>query len=159
MKQYSTLFLKLVVFLIGIVILILCVFLFPWFKVASENNPEVVYLPYLVLSYLYATAIIFFYALYQTLKLLNYIDKNKAFSELSVNALKNIKKCAFTISSMYIVAMPFIFHVAQVDDAPGLAAIGLIITFASIVISVFAAVLQKLLKNAIDLKLENDLTV
>jgi hypothetical protein len=32
-------------------------------------------------------------------------------------------------------------------------------TFASIVIAVFAAVLQKLLKNAIDIKLENDLTI
>lgn len=159
MKQYSTLFLKLVIVFLGIVVLALCIFLLPWFKVAVENNPKVAYLPYLVLSYLYITAIIFFFALYQSFKLLYYIDKNKAFSELSLKALNNIKKCAFTISSMYIVAMPFIFHVAQVDDAPGLAAIGLIVTFASVVISVFAAVLQKLLKNVIDIKLENDLTV
>jgi len=31
--------------------------------------------------------------------------------------------------------------------------------FASLVVAVFAAVLQKLLKNAIDIKSENDLTI
>lgn len=48
---------------------------------------------------------------------------------------------------------------ADKDDAPGVIVIGLVIIFASIVIGVFAAVLQKLLKEAIDIKLENDLTV
>ncbi|WP_219914085.1 DUF2975 domain-containing protein, partial [Bacillus paranthracis] len=37
--------------------------------------------------------------------------------------------------------------------------IGMIIIFASMVIAVFAAVLQRLLKDAIDIKSENDLTV
>jgi capsular polysaccharide biosynthesis protein len=35
----------------------------------------------------------------------------------------------------------------------------MVIIFASLVIAVFAAVLQKLIKNAIDIKSENDLTV
>ncbi|MED4598856.1 DUF2975 domain-containing protein, partial [Bacillus subtilis] len=41
----------------------------------------------------------------------------------------------------------------------GIIVIGLVIIFASMVIAVFAAVLQKLLKEAIDIKSENDLTV
>lgn len=49
--------------------------------------------------------------------------------------------------------------VADADDAPGVVLIGMAITFAPIAIVVFAAVLQKLLKNAIDIKSENDLTV
>lgn len=48
---------------------------------------------------------------------------------------------------------------AERDDAPGIIVIGLIIIFASMVIAVFAAVLQKLLKEAIAIKSENDLTV
>ncbi|MFB4475532.1 DUF2975 domain-containing protein, partial [Oceanobacillus caeni] len=101
----------------------------------------------------------YFIALYQSFKLLSYIDKSQAFSELSVKALKNIKFCAMTISGLYVVMLPFVYVVAELDDAPGLIIIGMVPIFASLVIAVFAAVLQKLLKEAIDIKSENDLTV
>ena len=154
----ETLFLKVAVILIGIPILGLCIFGLPSIaNEAAEHYPA--YLLYPVLIGMYAAAIPFFFALYQTLKLLSYIDKNKAFSELSVNALKNIKYCAITISILYAGLIPLLAPMAQADDAPGLVALGLVITFASIVVAVFAAVLQKLLKNAIDIKSENDLTV
>ncbi len=148
--KLDTLFLKIVVFLIGIPVLALCIFWLPGFA-----N----YLHYPILIGVYASAISFFFALYQALKLLSYIDKNKAFSELSVNALKYIKYCAITISIIYAVLAPFLFPIADADDAPGLVGIPIIIIFASSVIAVFAAVLQKLLKNAIDIKSDNDLTV
>jgi biopolymer transport protein ExbB/TolQ len=45
------------------------------------------------------------------------------------------------------------------EDIAGVISLGLMLTFTSLVIAVFAAVLQKLLKNAIDIKSENDLTV
>jgi MFS superfamily sulfate permease-like transporter len=146
----STLILKIAVILIGIPVLALCIFWVPGFA-----N----YLPYPILIGVYASAIAFFCALYQALKLLSYIDKNEAFSELSVNALKNIKYCAITISIIYAVIAPFVFPIADADDAPGLVAFPLLIVFASAAIAVFAAVLQKLLKEAIDIKSENDLTV
>jgi len=107
----------------------------------------------------YIAAITYFFALYQALKLLSYIDKNKAFSELSVKALKNIKYCANTISIMFAALTPFLYPIAEADDAPGLVGFPIIIIFASVVIAVFAAVLQRLLKEAIDIKSENDLTV
>ena len=150
MKRYSTIFLKLAVILIGIPVLAVCIFWLPRFA-----N----YLHYPILIGVYATAISFFFALYQALKLLSYIDKNKAFSELSVKALKYIKHCAITISIIYAVLTPFLFPIADADDAPGFVAIPLIIIFASIAIAVFAAVLQMLLQDAIDLKSDNDLTV
>ena len=150
MKRGTTLFLKIAVILIGIPVLALCIFWLPGFA-----N----YLNYPILIGVYATAISFFFALYQALKLLSYIDKNKAFSELSVNALKYIKYSAITISFIYAVLAPFLFPIADADDAPGLVGIPLIIIFACSVIAVFAAILQKLLKEAIDIKSENDLTV
>jgi hypothetical protein len=101
----------------------------------------------------------FFIALYQAFKLLSYIDKNQAFSELSVKALKNIKFCAITISSLFVVILPFVFLVAELDDAPGLVIVGMVPIFGSMVIAVFAAVLQRLLQEAIDIKSENDLIV
>ncbi|AUZ38962.1 DUF2975 domain-containing protein [Bacillus sp. MBGLi79] len=126
---------------------------------SAELLPNIVYIKYLVFIYLYVTAIPFYFALYQAFKLLSYIDKNKAFSGLSVRALKNIKYCAVTISIFYAAGMPVFYLIADIDDAPGIIVIGLVIIFASMVIAVFAAVLQKLLKEAIDIKSENDLTV
>jgi hypothetical protein len=108
---------------------------------------------------MYVSAIPFFIALYQAFKLLSYIDKNKAFSEISVKALKNIKYCAITISGLYVVGMPFFYILAELDDAPGVILIGMLFIFASMVIAVFAAVLQRLLQEAIDIKSENDLTI
>ncbi|MNH47651.1 hypothetical protein D3C87_2190160 [compost metagenome] len=55
--------------------------------------------------------------------------------------------------------MPLFYLMAEKDDAPGIIVIGLILIFASMVIAVFAAVLQRLLKEAIELKSEIDLTV
>ncbi|OKL36918.1 DUF2975 domain-containing protein [Domibacillus mangrovi] len=160
MKQGTTLFLKIAVIIIGIPVLALCIFLVPEIaNYATKLYPDITYLKYLVLIGLYAAAIPFYFALYQAFKLLSYIDKDKAFSELSVRALRNIKYCASTISILYVIDMPLLYLIAEKDDAPGIILIGLVIIFASMVIAVFAAVLQQLLKNAIDIKTENDLTV
>lgn len=160
MKQGSTLFLKTAVILMGIPVLAMCIFLVPKIGTfAAELYPDIAYIKYLVFINLYATVIPYYFALYQTFKLLNYIDKNNAFSELSVKALKNIKYSALAISVLYVLGMPLFYLVAERDDAPGIIIIGMIMIFASMVIAVFAAVLQRLLKDAIDIKSENDLTV
>jgi hypothetical protein len=108
---------------------------------------------------MYLSVIPFFVALYQAFKLLSYIDKNQAFSELSIKSLKNIKFCAIIISGLYVVIMPFVYLLAELDDAPGLIIIGMVPVFAAMVIAVFAAVLQRLLQEAINIKSENDLIV
>ncbi|MWV43360.1 DUF2975 domain-containing protein [Paenibacillus sp. HJL G12] len=156
----ETLFLKIALFLMGIPILALCIFVLPSIgKEAAELFPKLAYLQYPSLIAVYVTAIAYFAALYQAFKLLSYIDKNQAFSELSVRALKNIKFCAITISIFYVAFLPLLYLMAEIDDAPGIIVLGLVIILASLVIAVFAAVLQKLLKNAIEIKSENDLTV
>jgi len=154
MKAGSTLFLRSVIYLMGLAVLALCLFVLP---VGIRTDSTGYYRP--ILIGMYVPAIPFFIALYQGLKLLSYIDKNKAFSTLSVTALKHIKYCAIAISALYALGMPFIFRAAELDDAPGAIVIGLVIVFASFVIAVFAALLQVLLQNAIEIKSENDLTV
>ena len=126
---------------------------------AAAIGSDLAYMVYGILMVMYVSAIPFYFALYQAFKLLSYIDKNQAFSELSVKALKKIKNCAIIISGLYVVGIPFVFIIAELDDAPGLILIGMVIIFASMVIAVFAAVLQRLLQEAIDIKSENDLTV
>jgi hypothetical protein len=154
MKRGSTMFLRATIILIGLVVLALCVIALPA-GLMSDNTGY--YRP--VLLGLYVPSIPFFVALYQAVILLNLIDKNNAFSERSVAALKRIKFCAIIISALFFVGMPYIFQVADKDDAPGVVLIGLVIIGASSVIATFAAVLQKLLQSGTELKSENDLTV
>ncbi|MDO8576668.1 MAG: DUF2975 domain-containing protein [bacterium] len=153
MKQGSTLFLRSVIYLIGLAVLTLCVII----GGVSISGNAGMYLPVLICMFI--AAIPFFFALHQSLLLLSYIDSNTAFSDLSVKAIQNIKYSAFTISVLYSAAMPLIIMVAEKDDAPGAVLIGLVFIFAPLITGVFAAVLQKLLQNAIDIKSENDLTV
>ena len=154
----ETLFLKFVIVLIGIPILALCIFGLPWLT-NNPVNPDYAHILYPIIIGMYVSAIPFYIALYKAFGLLNYIDKNIAFSELSVKALKHIKYCAITISTLYVVMMPFVFLVAEKDDAPGLIIFGTFPIFASMAIAIFAAVLEKLFKNAIDIKNDNDLTI
>jgi hypothetical protein len=156
----ETLFLKLTVVLMGFPVLALCIFLVPELgNIAAKLLPEVNYIKYLVSIVFDASVIPFYFALYQAFKLIRYIDKKKAFSQLSVKALRNIKFCAITISCLHVLVLPLFYLFAEKDDAPGVIFVGLVVPFASMVIAVFAAVLQKLLKNAIDIKSENDLTI
>ncbi|WP_085993145.1 DUF2975 domain-containing protein [Oceanobacillus senegalensis] len=163
MKQVSTLFLKITVIIMGIPVLALCIFALPRLaKVAIEHAANGDTLGYIVLSILivmYVATIPFYLALYQTLKLLSYIEKDQAFSQMSVIALKKIKNCAKTISGLYVVILPLVYIVAEWDDAPGLILLGMVIIGASFAVAVFASVLQRLLQKAIDIKEENDLTV
>lgn len=161
-KQASTIFLKVVIFLIGIPVLALCIFWLP--EVASRDaaaHPETAYLQYPFLVGAYALSIPFFVALYQAFKLLAYIDRNNAFSELSVRPLRYIKYCAITISTLIVVGIisVVILVAGKGEDITGFISLGFMLTFASMVITVFSAVLQRLLQEALDIKSENDLIV
>ncbi len=164
MKRGSTIFLRGVVVFIGIAVLALCIFGLPRFAVwftqdAAAMTPIGSSLYYPILIWLYAPAIPFFWALYQTLKLLGYIDRKAAFSILSVKALRKIQYCATAMSILYALGMPFVYFSAKVEDAPGLVLVGAAFACSPMVIATFAAVLQRLLKEAIDIKSENDSTI
>ncbi|ALX48468.1 DUF2975 domain-containing protein [Lentibacillus amyloliquefaciens] len=160
MRRRSTIFLKIAVFIIGAPVLAFILFTVPMIVrnvVAGLSGWDYVILG--ILTIMYATAIPFYVVLYHTFKLLSYIDNNNAFSDLSVRALRMIKYCAITISGLYVIGLPLFYGFAEMDDAPGVIVVGMLLVFAPIVIAVFAAVLQRLLQQAIKIKTENDLTV
>ena len=159
-KRASTLFLKAVLILIGCITLVLYVFSFPHVWVgAAREWPISAYVLYPGLIGIYATIIPFLLALYQAFRLLQYIDTNNAFSIASIHALRDIKFCAVAMSMLYWVGMPLVFAMADYDDAPGGVLIGAAFASAPLIIATFAAVLQKLVQNALDMKREHDLTV
>lgn len=92
-------------------------------------------------------------------QLLNVIDHEQAFSATAVNYLNRLKWALVVVTVGVWLWLPFIFAVTQLDDAPGLLLIGLVIAAAPLILTVFMAVLVRLWKAALQLKNENDLTV
>ncbi len=154
MKKGSTLFLKAIIVLIGLAVLALCIFVLPAGIMSDQTGA---YRP--ILIGMYFPAIPFFIALYNGMKLLRNIETNNVFSHASVTALKHIQYCGFIISSFYALSMPYIFIVAERDDAPGVALIGFIFIFGALAVATAAVVFQQQLQKIIDIKSENDLTV
>src|SRR5262249_5393464 len=110
------------------------------------------------LAYAYTASIAFFVALYQAFKVLGYVGQNKAFSQAAVKALRTIKYCALVIIGFVAVGEIFIL-LHESDDRAGGVFMGVLITFGSVVIATAAAMFERILQNALDIKSENDLTV
>jgi hypothetical protein len=159
MKRGATIFLQVVVVLIGIGALALLL----WEpriegRNAHATNFEIYFKdPFLVL--VYAGAIPFFIALAQAFKVLGYAGKNKIFSQAAVKALRTIKYCALAIIGFVVMEEIFIMLTHGNDDPAGGIFVGILITFGSIVIATAAAVFEKILQSAVEMKSEHDLTV
>ena len=155
MKRISIIFLQAVIVLIGIVALVIMI-RFPLTEGRAKDLDIVSIYADPFILYGYASSIAFFVALYKAFKLLGYIGQNKVFSSDSVGALKSIKYCAIVIVTAGLYIM--ISHNKE-DDPAGFIAICIVTTFASIVVATAAAIFEKILQNAIDMKSENDLTI
>jgi hypothetical protein len=159
MKKISTLFLQAVVVLIGVVVLAVLI-RFPLTEGRAANlDVFSIYADPFIL-YGYAASIAFFVALYKAFKLLGYIGQNKVFSSSSVGALKSIKYCALVFSVLIVAAALYIkVSHDDADDPAGFLVVCMVTTFASIVVATAAAIFEKILQHAIDMKSENDLTI
>ena len=159
MKRGSTIFLQVVVVLIGILALAIMI-RFPLTEGRAANLDlfSIYADPFIIYGYVASSA--FFVALYQAFKLLGYIGQNKVFSLHSVKALRTIKYCAIILCSFIVAAALYIrlFH-AEGDDPAGFIALCIVTTFISIVVATAAAVFERTLQSAVEMKSENDLTV
>lgn len=154
MKKIPTLYLKFIITLSGFATLAVSShIIYEFFK----NEARLFFLPMVLVAG--TTLIPFFFGLYQAFKLLRHIEKKQTFSRASLKALQTIKVCTLIISGIYTVGLPFLFRIADLDDAPGVLAFSLIFIFASVIIATFTAVLQKLVQSGINLQAENDLTI
>jgi hypothetical protein len=159
MKKSSTIFLQAVIVLIGIIALVLMIQLPRIEGRAANLDLFSIYADPFIL-YGYATSIAFFVALYKAFRLLGFIGQNKVFSPNSVGALKSIKYCAIVFAVLIVMAGIYIkiFHHKD-DDPAGFLALCIVTTFVSLVVATAAAIFEKILQNAVDMKSENDLTI
>jgi len=160
MKKTSTLFLQIVLVLIGLVVLVLML----WEPHREGRNVHAttfqIYFNDPFLAYAYTASIAFFVALYQGIKLLGFVARNEVFSHRSVKAVRTIKYCALSLVAFILGAEGF-FGIVQrgKEDIAGGVMMGLILIFVSVVVATAAAVLERTLQSAVELKSENDLTV
>ena len=159
MKRSSIIFLQIVIVLIGLGALALLL----WEPRIEGRNVNAtnfeIYFKDPFLALVYVGSIPFFVALYQAIKVLGYAGQNQIFSPAAVKALGTIKFCALTIVGFVAVEEIIILLNRGNEDAAGGVFMGVLITFFSIVIATAAAMFERILQNAVDLKSENDLTV
>ena len=160
MKKASTVFLQVVIVLIAIGALALIL----WEPHLEGRNAHAttfqIYFNDPFLAYAYTASIFFFVALYQTFKLLGLIRRNEVFSQAAVKALRTTKYCALTLIAFIVGAEGYFFLVVRgTDDIAGGVAMGLAMLLVSTVVATAAAVGERLLQSAVDIKSENDLTV
>lgn len=160
MKRSSTVFLQIVIVFIGMGAVAFLLWE-PQIEGRNANaTPFEIYFNDPFLAYAYVGSIPFFVALYQAFKVLGYVGQNQVFSKAAVNAMRKMKVCALAIIGFVVAGeVVFILPNSDGDDRPAGLAMGLLITFGSAIIATAAAMFERILQNAVDLKSENELTV
>ncbi len=144
MQKISSVVLSGVIIFIGLIVLLLCVFALP--RVAEETvriHPEVAYLKYPILFGMYATAAPFFYALYETVHMIQIAKRTSIFSSHIIQGLNTIKYCAFVIIGLYIAG------ICILDYADALPPIIALTGFAILLVTVMVAAGAAFIKNVL----------
>ena len=167
MKRSSTIFLQAVIVAFGIGILGLLLWE-PWIEGVNAHATGLsdIYFDDPFLLFVYMGSIPFFVGLYQAFKVLGYVRQNKVFSREAVKALQTIKYCALITAGAIVAVDVFLMIHARLypeigaqDGPEGAIVLGLVATLVSIVIATAAAMFERILQHAVDMKSEHDLTV
>ena len=159
MKRGSILFLRAVVVLVGVAVLAGLLWEPQVEGVNAHADQVTIYFRDPFLAYVYVGSLPFFFGLYQAFKLLGYVDQGQAFSPGGVEALRRIKYCALAVIGFIVGGEAYIIFGVESDDRAGGVAMGVFTGFPCLVAATAAAVLERVLQSAVDLKSEHDLTV
>ncbi len=140
------------------IVLALCIFVIPSLgNEAAISNPEYAYLKIPVMVFIYFTALPFLTVLLLANNICGEIMKDNSFSDKNVTLLIEISILAFSEVALYLIGAIVLFFLNALH--PGILIIILLIIFIASAVSIFAAVLSRLVKKAVIIKSENDLTV
>lgn len=149
MERVVTLFLKLVLILVGIFVLAADIVGLVPAIIQEESGVTKIFLSGVVLS-----TIPFLVALFHSVNILSEVSEGKVFTIRSLNGLKYIKYCATLVAALYLALMPIFYLIAKMEDAPGVIVIGLGLVFIATVFAMAAELFQRLLQSAINSKAE-----
>ncbi len=149
MKNSSALLLQVAIVLLAIVILALML----WEPHLEGRNAHAtafeIYFKDPFLAYVYVGSIPFFMALNQAFNLLGHVRRSGAFSQVTVDALRSIKRCAITTIGFVAGAVIFIVVFGDGEDRPAGVFMCLLATSALGVIATGAAMVGRRLQNSL----------
>jgi len=155
MKRGSTIFLQVVIALLGVGVLALLL----WEPQVEGRNVHAtqfeIYFKDPFLAYIYLAFVPFFVGLYEAFKIFGYARRNEIFFQRSVRALRIIKYCALTTALLIVGAEAYIFiFIRGTDDIAGGVAMGAFIILVSAIIATAAGEFERRLQNAGEIKSE-----
>src|SRR5467141_264391 len=155
MKRGSTIFLQVVIALLGGGVLVKLL-REPQVEGRNVNATQFeIYFKDPFLAYIYLAFVPLFVGLYQAFKILGYARRNEIFSQRSVRALRIIEYCALTTTLFIVGAEAYIFiFVRGTDDVAGGVMMGAVIILVSAIIATAAAVFERILQNSVAIKSE-----
>ena len=160
MKRVATIFLQIVIVLLGLGALTALLYE-PQVEGRNVHATQFeIYFKDPFLMYIYVAFIPFFVGLYQAFKIVGYTGRNGLYSHRSVRAMRIVKYCALMTAAFILGAVAYLFiFIRGEDDIAGGVAMGVFISFVSIVIATVAAVFERALQKGVDTRPQNDLTV
>lgn len=151
MKRGPALILQAVIVLIGIGVLVLML----WEPHIEGRNAHVttfeIYFKDPFLAYVYLGSTPFFFALYRAFGLFGHVRHHGAFSQVTLDALRTIKHCAFAIIGFVAGAVVFILMFGDGEDRPAGVFMCFLVAFASSVIAAAAAMFARNLQKTLGL--------
>lgn len=125
-----------------------------FFSAREENVFTTIFFLTVILSVLLG-----FRVLYLLNEILNYINGSIIFSNKTLAVVSQIKRIILVISVVFLGILPFFYHVADQEDAPGVMIIGCGFVVLPFIAYVFSQIVEELFKHATQLKLDNELTI
>jgi len=149
MKGTTALFLQVAVVLMGIATLTFLL----WEPHVEGRNAHAttfeIYFKDPFLAYVYIGSIPFFVALFRAFRMFGHVRETRAFSQGTVDGLKAIKYCAMAVIGFVAGAVVFIIMFGDPDDRPAGIFMSFLVTFASSIIAVAAAIFSRKLINTL----------
>jgi hypothetical protein len=149
MKSSSAWFLQVVIVLMGIG----TVGLMLWEPHLEGRNAHAttfeIYFKDPFLAYVYVGSIPFFVAVYRAFGLFGHVRRTGTFSQVTLDALRVIKRCAMVIIGFVAGAVIFILIFGDGEDRPAGIFMCVLVTFAAGVIATAAAMFARNLLNAL----------
>ena len=149
MKSSSALFLQVLIVLLGIGTLGLML----WEPHLEGRNAHAtifeIYFKDPFLAYVYVGSIPFFVALHRAFGLFGHVRRNGTFSQVTLNALRVIKRCAMAIIGFVAGAVIFIIMFGDREDRPAGIFMSFLVAFTASVIAIAAAVCARNLLSAL----------
>lgn len=148
MRKY--LIIKIIIILISTIILTLSIYgLIVYFN-NGPFNPEYAKILYPPFIGVYVSTLLIYLCLFNIYRVIKNIEKKQGYSLSTYRYIVYIQLFSFQITIIYLFISYFIYKIADMDDAPGLILINILILLVSIIIYAGSLLLSRHVKEVIE---------